>query len=190
MANDTTGNPLYLDTEGIVSVRPLVIKKIIWKPNATGEATTFTYWATSEDPITNGTKNAVTTTVTASTGTFASTGNFPTANVNPNQVLVVSKTSSGDNIGIWQIATNADNDTITVDKPATIFGQSVTLADDTTESYSWKIFDVHTFLTVQGSGITGDTGLVQIDFLNGGITLPNLAMHTLSASGVAYIFLL
>ena len=76
MANIVDGNPFYIDTEGIISIVPLVIKGILLKPNATGDAATFTYWRKEDSTITNGDKTNATTTVTASTGTLVSTNNF------------------------------------------------------------------------------------------------------------------
>jgi len=188
MANIVDGNPFYIDTEGIISIVPLVIKGILLKPNATGDAATFTYWRKEDSTITNGDKTNATTTVTASTGTLASTGNFPTANVDPNQIIQIHATSSGKNIGYWQIASNADDHTITVDLPAKVYPATVTMADDTNGNYNWKIWDARPFAIIRGSGITGDTSLNYLDFENG-IWVPNLAMHTLSTSAVLYIYL-
>ena len=190
MSNVISGNPFYIDTEGIISTVPLRIKSIVMKPNATGDAATFTYWVESDSAITNGTKTAATTTVTAATGTFASTGNFPTANVNPNQILKVTHTSSANNIGYWQIATNADNNTITVDIPAAVYGLQIpTLTNDTSKAYHWVIRDPREFAIIRGSGLAGDTSILQMDFGNTGVWVPNLAMHTLSTSAVLYVYL-
>jgi len=190
MANVMTGNPLYIDTEGIISVLPLCIRKILWQPASTGNATTFTYWVESDAPVTTfGIRNAQTVSVTAATNTFVSATNFETDSINVDQIMRVLNTSSGDNIGYWQIATNANDNTITVDKPAQVYGQSVTLADDTSEIYSWRVWDNHSLITIKGSGITGDTGLVSLDFYDYGYWVPNLAMNTLAASGVVWIYL-
>ena len=189
MSNVTTGNPLVIDTEGVISAVPLVIRGILLKPNATGDSATFTYWYESDDPITNGDKKGQTVSVTASSGTFSSTGNFPTDNVNPNQIMRVIHTSSGNNVGYWQIATNADNNTITVDNPAQVLRQPVTLTDDTSKIYTWKIWEPRILTVIRGSGLTGDTSLNYIPFDDGGVWVPNLAMHSLSTSAVLYVFL-
>ena len=188
MANVVDGNPLYIDTEGIISTVPLVIKGILLKPNATGDAATFTYWRKEDSTITNGDKTNATTSVTAATGTLVSTGNFPTDNVEPNQIIQIYATSSGKNIGYWQIASHADANTITVDLPAKVYPATVTMADDTSGNYNWKIWDARPFAIIRGSGLVGDTSLNYLDFENG-IWVPNLAMHTFSASAVLYIYL-
>jgi len=189
MANVVDGNPLYIDTEGIISTVPLVIKGILLKPNATGDAATFTYWRKEDSTITNGDKTNATTTVVASTGTITSSGNFLSANIDVNQIINIYATSSGKNIGWWQIKSDAGNDNeITVDLPAKVYPATVTMADDTSGNYNWKIWDARPFAIIRGSGLVGDTSLNYLDFENG-IWVPNLAMHTLSASAVLYIYL-
>jgi hypothetical protein len=192
MANITSGNPIIVDTEGIISTVPLRIQSILLKPNATGDAATFTYWLESDNTVTtHGDMKAKTVTVTASSGTFSSTANFETDNINVNQIVKVYSTSSAKNIGYWQIATNADDNTITVDLPAAVYGGKVaTLENDTSGTYSWKVWDSRFFTIIRGSGIAGDTSLAHLplgDYT--GFFVPNLAMHTLSTSAVLYIYL-
>lgn len=189
MANVLTGNPLIIDTVGIISVAPLVIQKIILNPTSSlGSPATLNYWLESNDPITNGTKNGVETTVTAATGTFSSTGNFPVANVNPFQIIKIIATSTGENLGRWQIATNADANTITVDGYAVYpYGQHVLVTDDTTETYTWKIWDPSLFMIIKAP--SGSTPLVQVDFGDSGFWIPNLVVNTLYANAVLYIYL-
>ena len=190
MANVTKGNPLYVDTEGVISTIPLTIKKIVLKPSATGDAATFTYWVESDTPLTTyGTRADKTVTITASSGTFASTTNFETDSIDVDQIFKVVKSSTGNNIGTWQIASNADDNTITVDKPATVLGGTPTVTDGTSSILTWYVWDTRYLLTIKGSGVTNDTGLVQVDFPNGGFRVPNLAMNTLSTSAVLYIYL-
>jgi hypothetical protein len=132
-----------------------------------------------------------TLTVTASTGTFVCNTFFERDNISADQIMKVTATSSGKNLGYWQIATNADDDTITVDLPLATYGQNTTLADDAAGVYSWKVWDNYNFLTIKGSGMTStaaDLSLVQVDF-NGGFWVPNLAMNTLSSNAVLWIYL-
>ncbi len=184
MANDIRGNPMYVDTEGIVSTKPLVITKIILKPDATGDAATFSYWWDSDAVASN--KAAANTTVSSTT--ITSDGNFPTANINPDQILKIYTTSSENNVGIWQISTNADNNTVVVDNPATVFGQDTTLANESAKLYSWNVWDPHPFMVIRGSGVDNDTSPVEVDFDPPAI-VPNLTMSGLSANAVLYIHL-
>ena len=190
MANVVNGNPLVIDTEGIISTVPLTIQSILLKPNSAGDSATFTYWLESDSTVTTyGDLVGKTVTVTAATGTFESTANFEEDNININQILKVYSTSSAKNKGYWQIASNADDDTITVDLPAAVYGKFTTLENDTSGTYSWKVWDPRVFAVIRNSGISGDTSLAHLKFGDRGIFVPNLAMHTLSTSAVLYIFL-
>ena len=181
---------MYITEEGVISAAPLVIQAIVLKPSGDGDAASFVFWNESDSPVTTyGTMNNKTVTATASTKTFASTGNFETDSINAYQIIKIHATSSGDNIGTYQIATNADDNTITVTNPASIFGQAVTLADDTSEIYSYRVWDTHPLITLKTSGITSDKGEVQKDWGPKGFRVPNLAMNTLSSGAVAYIYL-
>jgi hypothetical protein len=188
MANDTTKEIFYIDEPGIISITPLVIVKICMTQATTGSACTFVSWRSEDTAITNGTGTDATTTVTAASGTFASTANFPTANVNPLQIIKITNSSSNKNLGRFMIASNADNNTITVYHPVLVNGQSTALADDTAGSYCWKILETSTEFKMKGTGITNDTCLFQMDFGQEGFWFPNLAMHTLTTSAVVYIF--
>jgi hypothetical protein len=191
MANVVDGNPLIISVEGIVSTIPLRIQKIILKPAATGDAATLNYWLESDTVADSGTAEDLT--VTASTGTWAASNAFTTALVDPDNIIRTYISESAKNIGVWQIATNADNDTITVDIQASPLGGGVaTLENDTANRYTWKVWDPHLFLTIKGSGMTStgaDLSLVQVDFGDRGFWVPNLAMNTLSTSAVLYIYL-
>lgn len=192
MANIIKVNPFYIATEGIISAVPLCITKIILKPAATGDAATFTTWVESDSTITTyGDLRGKTLTVTAATGTFVCNTFFEQDSINVDQIMKVTKTSSGKNLGYWQIKSNDDDNTITVDLPLATYGQSTILADDVAGVYSWKVWDNYNFLTIKGSGMTStaaDLSLVQVDF-HGGFWVPNLAMNTLSSNAVLWIYL-
>jgi len=63
MANSITGNPLIIDTEGIISTMPLTIQSILLIPNAAGDSATFTYWIESETRYNLRTRDAKTVTL-------------------------------------------------------------------------------------------------------------------------------
>jgi hypothetical protein len=189
MANDTSREIFYIDQPGIISIDPLVVVKICMTQATTGSSVTFVTWRSEDTAITNGAKADVTTTVTASSGTLVSVGNFPTANVNPFQIIKITNTSSNKNLGKFMIATNADDDTITVYHPLSVHGgQTTVVEDDAAGSYCWKIIDTATEFKMKGTGVTNDTCLFQMDFGPQGFWFPNLAIHTMTASAVVYIF--
>ena len=37
MANDTTGNPWVLDTAGVITTNPFVVKRMVWTPTTAGD---------------------------------------------------------------------------------------------------------------------------------------------------------
>jgi hypothetical protein len=188
MANIVDGNPLIISVEGIVSTIPLRIQKIILKLSAAGDAATLNYWLESDTVADSGTAEDLT--VTASSGTFAANNAFTTALVDPFNIIKFSISESAKNLGTYQIATNADNDTITVGKDTNVYGGgAVTLENDTTNRYTWKVWDPRLFMIIKGSGITGDIGMAQVDFGDRGFWVPNLAMNTLSTNAVLYIYL-
>ena len=188
MANVVNGNPLIIDGEGVISTVPLMIKSILLVPNDAGDSATFTYWLESDTVADSGVGEDLA--VTASSGTFAATGAFTTALINPHQILRTLVSESGSNIGYYQIATNADNNTITVDEPEAVYGGKVaTLANDTANQYTWKVWDPRVFSVIRNSGISGDTSLAHLKFGDSGLFVPNLAMHTLSTLAVLYIYL-
>lgn len=191
MANIIDGNPWIISVEGVISTIPVRIQKIILKQAATGDAATLNYWLESDTAADSGVGEDLT--VTASTGTFAANNAFTTALVDPFNIIKFSNSESGKNLGYYQIATNADNNTITVGLDTNVYGGNVaTLGNDTTNGYTWKVWDPRLFMIIKGSGMTStaaDLSLVQVDFGDRGFWVPNLAMNTLSSSAVLYIYL-
>ena len=123
-------------------------------------------------------------TVTASTRTFASTGNFATATISPNEIFKVNESATNENLFTMQIATNADNNTITTDPVTTYHG---TITDDTSQLYSYDIWTPYTVFTLLSPGT--EKVVVGIDFGCRGYWFSNLAMHTLSSSATLEILL-
>lgn len=175
MANVLNQRTITIDTEGIISLVPICIRKATIICNAAADAAIFTFW--SVDATAASTKTAETVTVTASTNTFASTGNFATATINPSQIMKISNTATNENLYTFQIATNADNNTITTDATNSYHG---TVTDDTSQLYSWKVWTPYTAFTIKSPGTENVSW--EVDFGDKGYWFPNLAMHTLSTS--------
>ena len=177
MANSQSQKTWVLDTAGIISLTPVVIEKIIWYPNATGNSVKFSCW--SESDTAAATKTNQTVTATASTRTFSSTANFAADASDVGKVIKIIGSSSK-NAGTYLIASNADANTITADAAQTV-------EDDTTKVYSWKTWTPWEFVTLRGSGVTDDKSAVEMDF--DGYWVPNLIMDDLAASGKVLILL-
>ena len=131
------------------------------------------------------------TTVTASTRTFESTGNFAQATINPNQIIKFSYSATGENLYTLQIATNANDNTITADPLESYHG---TITDDSSELYSWDVWDPYVAFTMTAPTDSGTYALspvidIELDFGDKGYWFPNLAMHTLSTSAIFELLL-
>ena len=177
MANQTTQKVWELDTTGILTTSPVTIEKIVFYPALVTDTAAFHFWSEGEDP--EYTKTNSTVTATASTRTFASTGNFATATVDPGDILKITASDSK-NVGTYLIATNADNNTITV-------ASAQTVTDDTTKVYGWKTWRPFEFVTLVGSTLTGD--LTPIESYFDCYRINNLALTTLSANCRVLVYL-
>lgn len=177
MANQTSQRIWSVDTVGIISTGPVVIDKIIYYVAEHGDVAKFTYWDESSTAQT--TKSAATVSATASTRTLVSTGNFATADVDVGDIVKILASNSN-NVGTYMVATNADNNTITV-------GAAQTILDDTSKTYAWKTWRPSEFLTLSGSKLDGDDTPVVFDFC--GFRVPNLCLESISANGRILIYL-
>ena len=177
MANQTTQRIWSVDTVGIISTGPVVIDKIIYYVADHADVAKFTYWEESATAQT--TKSAATVSATASTRTLDSTGNFATADVDVGDIVKILASNSK-NVGTYMVATNADNNTITV-------GAAQTILDHTSKVYAWKTIRPNEFITLHGSKLTDDDTPVEVCF--DGFRVPNLCLESISASGRILIYL-
>ena len=180
MANDITKNPIYIEaaTIGVITTKPLWIKKLLLVPNAAADAATLKYWI--EYP---GKERVHQKSVTASgtdSNTLTSTGNFEaTTEAVVTDAIHIYESSTGNNIGTWEIAVRSSNNAIDV-LPATL----------TTESdkvYSWKVYASYPLATMKSQA----TNLLnyELDFGPRGLYVPNLMVTAMSTSSVLYIYL-
>jgi hypothetical protein len=174
LANDVSRNPIYVDTAGVVTEKPLWIKKIVLVPTATTSAATIKYWEEDEDSV-RAHKRDATATGTDS-NTLTSTGNFEVTTEAVNQdVIHIYASSTGNNIGWWSIENRADN---AVDVLPT------TLTTESNKVYSWKTYATYPFASMA----TATFPPQDLDFGPEGIKVPNLSVPVLT-TGVLYIYL-
>jgi len=175
MANTFNGNLWILDTVDVISTSPVTIKKIVLVPNAASDVATFSCWSEQSTP-----ELAVyTATVTASgANTLASTGNFTTANVDPLDVLTITKSSTGNNLGSFIILTNADNNTVTV--------TAGDLTNETSKIYDYTVHTPYTQAYIKAPGT--EVMSTELDFGHGR-EFKNLVLSTLSTSAKVYVYL-
>jgi len=175
MANTYNGSMWVLDTVDVISTTPVIIKKIVLVPNATSDAATFVSWGAQSTPELSVRSATITT---SGANTAASTGNFTTANVDPLDILTITKTSTGNNIGSFIILTNADNNTVTV--------TAGDLTNDTAAVYDYHINTPYTSAYIEANNT--DVVPAEMDFGNGR-QFKNLALSVLATSAVVYIYL-
>ena len=165
-----------LDTEGIISKTPICLRRAIIYPNAAADAATFKTW--NENGTPELTKWLVTGTIT-STDTVTSTGNFPTASVDPGDIIKISAGSgAAANVDTFLIDTNADNNTIVVHNDPL-------MTNEATKVYSYKIWTPTVAFKIESPG----TEVInwEIDFGEKGRWFPNLAMDDLSTSAIVHL---
>ena len=175
MANTFNGNLWILDTVDVISTSPVTIKKMVLVPNAGGDAVTFSCWSEQSTP-----ELAVyTATVTASgANTLASTGNFASASVDPGDIVTITKSDTGNNLGSFIVLTNADNNTVTV-----------TAGDLTNEVGAVYDYTVHTPYTqayIKSPGT--EVMMTEIDF-GSGREFKNLVLSAIGTSAKVYVYL-
>jgi len=174
MANDLTKNPWVCDSDGVLSIKPIFIKNVRLDPAAASDVATLTHWDWESTKST-----AVLATVTVSTGaTITSTGNFTTAKVAEGDVIKISSTSTGNNLGTYLVKTRSSDNAIVIDDAG--------LTNEATKLYN---FEIHTGVTFRPFQV-GDAGALQPDDFNPAhpVTVQNLALDGLSSSAVMYIY--
>lgn len=183
MANTLNRLTYTINVEGIISLHPVWVRKVVIFPSSTADKAVFVFWNEGDSPVS--TKNGETVTVTASSKTFASSGNFEQTDINPDtQIIKINYSATDENLYTMQIATNANNNTITVDALNSYHG---TITDDSSEIYSWKVWDSHVAFTIKAPGTEKFSW--ELDFGDKGRWFPNLAMRTLSSSATLELFM-
>lgn len=174
MANDVTGNPIYIDTAGIVSTAPLWIKGILYVPSAAADTVTLKYWredsprATMIDKTASGTDS----------NTLTSTGNFEAAEVVVTDIIHIFRSSTGNNTGRFAVTVRSSDDAIDV-LPAG-------LTTESNKVYSWKTYASYPFAKILSQAT--DAKSEWLYFGNPGVKVPNLLVTALSTSSVLYVF--
>lgn len=173
---------MIINTEGIISIRPIWIKKVRFLRAAYDDAATFTWWDEGETPD----HTVATKETTFATATFTSTGNFASGAPAVNDIIYFYKTSTGNNKFRVQTGTAGDNDDAIVDALNSYHG---TFTDEATKTYSWKIWTPKIAFSFEaGLDVDAEQITEVINFGDRGVRFNNLAMHTLSSSATAEIY--
>jgi hypothetical protein len=172
MGNDITRNPIYIDTAGVVTTGPIWIKKIVLVPTATTATAVLKYWEEDEESVRVHMKSK--TASGTDSNTLTSTGNLTSANAVATDAIHIYESSTGNNIGTWEISVAGDNDKCDV-LPAT-------LTTESDKTYSWKVYASYPLASLNNATFPP----CQMDF-NPPQKVPNLMVTTLT-TGTLYIY--
>ena len=144
MANIVNANPITIDTEGVIAIRPICIKLVRFIPNSTGDQSTFTQWNENATPDHHFTGGAA----TWATATLTKTGILVAGAPAVNDIVYIYETSSGNNKFRFQTKTAGDNNDAVFDALAAAHG---TVTDETSV-YALKIWTPTTAFTFGADG--------------------------------------
>ena len=164
-----------LDTTGIITQVHIRIRRVVWHVNNDGDQLALKTWDESDTPTqakTSATMDSV------NVQEFESTGNWPQSTINPGQIVKFTKTSTGNNERAFLIATNADNNNITV-------AAAQDPDEEDGEIYNWNVFEARDAIYAMSQG-ADYTYLVFEAHERAGRFFPNLCLSTLSG-GTVYI---
>jgi len=169
-----------LDTADVIWPKPLWIKKIFLYPNAAGDYAVIRSYDLTATP--KATMASKTVTVTLET-TITSTGNFETAEVAADDIIYIYGSSTGNNKGVFPVATRSSDDAIIV---GSTWDDTGPLTNEASKVYSWKIITPYVSIPILSPAV--DKQQVEIDFGDKGICLPNFILTALSTSTKLYIY--
>ncbi len=176
MANDTTGRTWVCDTVGMLTDKPVKVRKIVFYPNAASDSATLKYWeilgGTGKSEVRNGT-------ATVATNTLTSTGNFVTANVAAGDCLRINNSSTTNNLGNYYVVSRDSDNQVTL--------SFKTMTDEVDAVYTWFVYKAVTAAVLKADTIA--LIQVQLDF-GPGIRFPSLGCTSItSSSDKVYIHL-
>ena len=190
MANHT-GTVWEIDTEGVIYDRPIWIQKAVIIPNADDDFATFSSWGPETGNATPRATQLQKTITVTSTNKLTSTANdFEAAEVVVQDIIQITGTESGNNLGSWQVNTRGGDDNITVDIGIGAWSTKAgALTNDTSQLYDWKIWDETTVIRLSA----GDANVYrEIDFTGmgrRGRRFPNLSCASLDTSTKVILYI-
>lgn len=170
MANSLVGKMYTIDTVGYVSMMPIKVLKITLYPNTEADSVTFKYAYIGSENTDHIRATMTAKTATVSTNAITSTGNFEASELVTGDAIQITNTSSGNNM-TSVFATRTDDNT------ATCYG--VTLTDEASKTYSWRVYKGYTGATLKAAET--EKGVVELDF-GDGMWFPNLTCSAISSS--------
>ncbi len=176
MANAQTMNPWRIDTCGVLSTGRVFARKAVIAPNAAGDAASLVSWDVSATK--KATQTNKTVTVTSSKTITSTASDFEAAEVTAGDIIKITNSSSGNNLGTFIVDARGGDDNITIET-------GNTLTDEATKVYSWWTLTPQTTINLLSPGT--EKIEFELDF-GSGIWLPNLALQSISTSAVVYLY--
>ena len=131
MSNVKTGLTWVLDTAGVISATPIWVKRAVLFPNAASDTAVFNQWFPGTGD-TGRIRSTVSDLATTSGTGITSTGNFTSSNVVVGDVIKITATETGNNIGTYSIITRTNDNTIVL---------SETLGtNESSKLYTWTVY--------------------------------------------------
>lgn len=193
MSNSTYGKVWTLDTIGLITRKPVLIRKAILYAAATGDTATMYYWDKSDTIATGvGSSGAVNGDITGTdTLTFDSGALLPDTITDGSIFEIIDSNGSTANLNKPMVVKTAGSDTAVVI-------HKIPAADvwtnETDKWYSWKTYQNRLAIkfvsaTDAGTYTTGPIEPYEIDFWPSGLQLPNLTLETLSDSATISLYI-
>jgi hypothetical protein len=179
MSNYTTGRIWVLDTLGIITKKPISVRKIVLYPNAAADAALLN-WYDTNNPVAAGTLYTKTGTITSTT-TLTSSGNLPST-IAVGYVFNITKTSgAAGNMGHRLVTTAGDTNAVVM------AASGDALTNEASQVYDWTTYPTH-----PAAGLLSQaTSAVpyQMDFADVGFYIPNLILASISSNAKVYLYL-
>jgi len=186
MANLMGGRICVLDTDGFISSSPVTVRKAVLFPNAADDVATFRSWGPSVGGAAARTAMTGKTVTVTSTTTITSTGNFEAAEVVVGDMMEIKKTSTGNNLGYWQVKTRSSDNAIIIDIGAGLYDQGGAQTNEASKVYSWQM---HPSVVVMNLSCMDANEPYGLDFGDKGFTFPNLSLDAIGTSCTVYLYL-
>lgn len=170
----------YLDTEGVITPKPVWVKKVVFHGKSDEDGCLLTYFGNeSPEPTVRSTMIAKSVAV-SSTTTITSTGNFEATEALANDIIHIYTADEVLNEGFFQVGTRSNDNAVICD-----VGYKA-LTNDAAGTYSWRVWKPSTAIKMF---LTQDDSFHEIDFGPTGHRFPNLALNSLTSNGTLYIYI-
>jgi hypothetical protein len=168
-----------LDTIGVIQGGPLALVEAILFPNAAADAATLGSWnegATPKSSVAGGTVSVT------STNTITCSGAFTTGKVAVGDIIRITKSPTGNNLGWYLVATRSSDNAIIITGAA--------LSNDTGSVYDFSIWTPQTELYLKAEGTTGAVAPFVLPFMEeGGRKFNNLVLLVIDRSAKVELLL-